>query len=719
MSASAAAAAAAANCPICEYAVVDSVTRDATYTSRNPRERVTCAACAAVACRLCVQKFLLTLHEEPCCMHCRAQWSMSFVSRVCSVSFVTGPLRKHRGLVLYERERAWMPISMEQAELRRAHQRRTALAYEIDRQRQNIADTVILLRDAELLPRTAEAMQRALHEMRTIPAVQARRVIRFGRDITTYRVVPNDDADGDQETAAGGAGTEAANRRAQFTRPCPAPDCRGMLNAAFRCAICAARVCRQCLEIKARGGLDAHDADAAEAQHACNPDAVASAAALKQSCKPCPNCAALIYKIEGCDQMFCTACNTPFLWSTLAILRTGFIHNPHYFEFLDHMRRQGVAEPANLVMRFGADQAAGAAAADAGARDPCSVAARRTRLQNLYIPTSPQSIQLVSARTLALEVVVMLQAIADGRELWGARNSLRKLARDIVRNSNNFPPPERNADLRLAYINQELSEDALRTQLSRREILQERAAELLHIFTFMTDAVMDALLRRSAQRTHNQPALERKEHEETRKEVVAILQYSRTQVDSVVARYKRATWCPDDDCVLVQRTYQAKKRTRASDTRQTATQTQRAQTLNEDEDDDEINEDDENNEDEEINEDAADATDDPQRRRQRRAEAIRVNSSSSDEGQDYEDEHDVSDDLVDGNDSDTRDGWFLRRQRRRTVLRFAQMTRHNDAEQTTVTTTTTNATAEQRAQQIAQDVARALMQFVRPHNTNA
>ena len=49
---------------------------------------------------------------------------------------------------------------------------------------------------------------------------------------------------------------------------------------------------------------------------------------LLSDTKPCPKCFSPIYKIEGCDQMWCTKCRTPFSWKRGTIL-TGAIHNPH------------------------------------------------------------------------------------------------------------------------------------------------------------------------------------------------------------------------------------------------------------------------------------------------------------------------------------------------------------------------------------------------------
>ena len=53
---------------------------------------------------------------------------------------------------------------------------------------------------------------------------------------------------------------------------------------------------------------------------------------LDKDSKTCPSCAALIFKIDGCDQMFCTQCATAFSWRTGKV-ETGRIHNPHYYEY--------------------------------------------------------------------------------------------------------------------------------------------------------------------------------------------------------------------------------------------------------------------------------------------------------------------------------------------------------------------------------------------------
>ena len=45
--------------------------------------------------------------------------------------------------------------------------------------------------------------------------------------------------------------------------------------------------------------------------------------------KPCPNCYIPIFKLSGCNQMFCTNCHVVFDWISLKIDK-GPVHNQHF-----------------------------------------------------------------------------------------------------------------------------------------------------------------------------------------------------------------------------------------------------------------------------------------------------------------------------------------------------------------------------------------------------
>ena len=69
--------------------------------------------------------------------------------------------------------------------------------------------------------------------------------------------------------------------------------------------------------------------------HTCDKEAVESTKMIKAETHPCPKCGTRIFKLEGCDQMYCImdGCNTAFSWNTGQI-ETGRVHNPHYYEWL-------------------------------------------------------------------------------------------------------------------------------------------------------------------------------------------------------------------------------------------------------------------------------------------------------------------------------------------------------------------------------------------------
>ena len=118
--------------------------------------------------------------------------------------------------------------------------------------------------------------------------------------------------------------------RKKFTMSCPMNECRGFLSTQYKCGTCQTQVCSECLTKK-------------EANHECVESDKLTAEMIKSTTNPCPKCGIRIYKIDGCDQMYCTSlqtgsvCGTAFSWKTGKI-ETGNIHNPHYYE----MSRNGM-----------------------------------------------------------------------------------------------------------------------------------------------------------------------------------------------------------------------------------------------------------------------------------------------------------------------------------------------------------------------------------------
>jgi hypothetical protein len=122
--------------------------------------------------------------------------------------------------------------------------------------------------------------------------------------------------------------SDNSGRRRKALRACPGDTCRGFLDEDWVCGICNMEVCAGC-----RSPI--------KGEHTCNKDDVESAKAIDKETRGCPKCATAIFKIDGCDQMWCTQCHTAFSWRTGAI--ETHVHNPHFFEW---MRRAGGQERA-------------------------------------------------------------------------------------------------------------------------------------------------------------------------------------------------------------------------------------------------------------------------------------------------------------------------------------------------------------------------------------
>ena len=90
-----------------------------------------------------------------------------------------------------------------------------------------------------------------------------------------------------------------------------------------RCIKCNTRYCTECSEI--------FEGD----EHVCDPDVIETIKLITQECHKCPCCGVPIFKISGCNHMFCTNCHNGFDWHTGNVLSENEQTNPLYFEWVN------------------------------------------------------------------------------------------------------------------------------------------------------------------------------------------------------------------------------------------------------------------------------------------------------------------------------------------------------------------------------------------------
>lgn len=230
-----------------------------TYT-KSVRKRVACPSCQTACCAACFSQYVLGLAAEPFCMNnaCKRAFDREFLGLHLPKTWLLTKYKTHRERVLLEREMALLPATQETlANYRYAQQ----LGCDID------AATAERKELTRQLADVTRHISRMRHELDVLTT-------------STYT------------RRLGGAADVAARERRQFIRACPADGCRGFLSSAWKCGTCEAWVCKDCGEPKLGGQNDE--------QHVCDANVAASFAMLQRDSRPCPQCAAMIFKIDGC-----------------------------------------------------------------------------------------------------------------------------------------------------------------------------------------------------------------------------------------------------------------------------------------------------------------------------------------------------------------------------------------------------------------------------------
>lgn len=285
------------------------------------------------------------------------------------------------------------------------------------------------------------------------------------QEITTARVRELDAIISDLKKQKADILVHDMRRRAQpaetktntFIRACPGELCRGYLNPQWECGLCEKKTCKACLEIM-------------EEEHECNPDTVETATLLKSDTKPCPVCRTLIFKVSGCDQMWCTQCKTAFSWKSGSIETQ--IHNPHYYEW----RRQN----------GGMERAVGDV--------ECGRELNQQLFENFhyYIRMMHKSFFQVDLNSCPLgRVIKYIPPIQRISNIFRNLMHLRHI--EIPRFSPNYEI--KNEQLRIKYLRQKISEEKFKSLIQANDKAQEKNREILQILQLMYTAGCDLMFR--------------------------------------------------------------------------------------------------------------------------------------------------------------------------------------------------------------------------------
>jgi len=241
----------------------------------------------------------MTLQAKPKCMNCSQVFLLSFLVKNLNRSWVNDVYKPVLQDNIVSAEMALMP---ETAPFAEAEKERRALLKQNKDYHLRIAKLQVQIRRYEY----AILANRYRIRGEAVPT-------RYVNDLTTGPAVTID-------------------TKKKYVMACPSQACKGFLNNVYRCSLCDQVTCSECLVVKC-------------GEHACVESDRLSAEVIKKDTRPCPTCGQRIFKIDGCDQMFCTnrtdggVCGTAFSWKT-GVIETGVIHNPHFYEV---QRQQGVA----------------------------------------------------------------------------------------------------------------------------------------------------------------------------------------------------------------------------------------------------------------------------------------------------------------------------------------------------------------------------------------
>ena len=403
--------------------------------NKKDRFKIKCQYCDFESCRKCSKTYLLN-ETKPKCMNndCDREWTRQFLRENFTKVFLNEEYKKHRENILFNTERALMPSTQPLVE---NQIRKEKINVEILNYRKQLSD----------LNQNIFRLQNEYYQI--------------------GRRNPN-----------------TIKERSQFIKACTDPNCRGFLSTQWKCGICEKWTCPNCHILK--------ETDR-EREHECNPDDILTASLINNDTKSCPTCGTGIFKIDGCDQMFCTQCNTSFSWRTGRI-ETNHIHNPHYFEWL---RRNGNEGELNNNENI-----------------PC----RELTIDNYFLRVITNILNSTRIKNSGTN-----EEINDlRRKLYQYCENITHLHRIQYPYYHNNNYPRMNEELRIQYMRNMITEEKFKLQIQQIDKKSQKMTEISNILNMVIITSTDII-----HRFYNEMLVETWVYNiETLKEIDRILEYA-------------------------------------------------------------------------------------------------------------------------------------------------------------------------------------------------
>lgn len=412
--------------------------------NRSNRVKINCCYCDYSACRICCEKYILS-QSKPKCLNteCAKEWSRKFLRENFTNVFINSKYKTHLENLLFEKEISLMPATQPKVE-------------EINRKRKIQKEITEINKIILDLNRKKSELERSLY-------------IR----------------------------SENKEKEVNFVRSCPNNGCKGFLRPDWKCGLCEHITCKSCHELigpcnneklntSKISGDDSDNSDNSEIfkNHICKQENIDSAKLLNKDSKPCPKCHALIFKIDGCNQIWCTQCHTAFDWVSGKL--ENVIHNPHFYEW---QRKNGGLARANGDVECGREL-------DQYTLQEIYESIKNNHHGNLlkinidyYDPEDDFENYIWDYRIYILESIIR-QAIHN------YRIEIRKYNIDYI-NHNEF--------LRIKYLLNEINENQFKKQIQINDKKNKKYTELRQIFELCNTILTDIIFRLIDNLNNSQP----------------------------------------------------------------------------------------------------------------------------------------------------------------------------------------------------------------------